>query len=109
MNAISRVIRNIWHAIRRAAVEPVKHVGDALTKGRPMTKQEKETLRNILMLIGAIVFIRMPYMNWVGSILAFVSVMNFFILLVNIVDELAKGEPDGGANTADIGPQPAAA
>ncbi len=107
MKTITRIFRNIWLAFKRATIDPVKSVGDALSKARPMTKPEKETLRNILMLIGAIVLIRTPYLGWAGNILAFVTVMNFFILVVNFIDELAKGSLDDVV--AEVDPTPAAA
>lgn len=108
MQKITDFFRNIWRAIRQAAIDPVVDAFTAVSKGEKMTKKQKEVVRDILILVGAVVLRFIPYTGWLAQILTVFAILNALMVMVEIIDALAKGDPDQSAdNAAPAEAQPA--
>lgn len=107
MKKITDFFRNIWRAIRQAAIDPVVDAVSAISKGVKMTTKQKEVIRDVLILIGAVALRYTPYTGWLAQILTVFAVLNALMVMVNVIDALAKGNPDESADTSAAAPQPA--
>lgn len=102
MKAIAKFFSNIWRAIRQAAIDPVVDVCTVVAKGDKMSKKQKDVMRDILIIVGAAVMRFVPYMGWVSNILTALAVLNALMIIVDIIDALAKGDGEQEESAASV-------